>query len=84
MVEPWAKARGWAIETLKQVVLEDVFGRLEVVHGRTGVVFHVLAEPHTSRLSKEQFSFLITRSVELAAEDGVVLVAPDEFNRPRG
>jgi hypothetical protein len=41
----------------------------------------VLAQPHTARLTVSQFSELIERTLELAAEDGVWLEAPDEYTK---
>lgn len=81
MVSPWAKERGWAIDTLKQFLLGRVFGWLEFVDPQTGEVFKMLAEPHTSRLTVGQFCELIDGALEIAAEDGVILTAPDEYTR---
>jgi len=81
MVKPWALERGWPIEALKQFLLGKVFGWLELVDEASGEVVKVLAEPHTSKLTVGQFCELIDRTLELAAEDGVVLTAPDEFRR---
>jgi hypothetical protein len=82
-ITPWAKERGWAIDTLKQFLLGRVFGWGEFVDPMTGEVLPVLTEPHTSKLSVGQFSELIERSLELAAEDGVWLQAPDEYTRAK-
>ena len=81
MVGPWAKERGWRIEALKQFLLKQVFGVLEFVHPQTGEVHEVLAQPHTSTLTVPQFSELIEAALELAAEDGMFLTAPDEYRR---
>ena len=81
MIAPWAKERGWRIEALKQFLLKQVFGVLEFTDPKTGEVHEVLAEPHTSTLSVAQFSELIEASLELAAEDGMFLTAPDEYRR---
>lgn len=83
MVTPWARERGWGIEALKQFLLKEVFGVLEFVNPQTGEVVPVLAEPHTSTLTVAQFRELIERTLELAAYDGVFLVAPDEYRRQR-
>jgi len=83
MVTPWAKERGWAIEALKQFLLKQIFGVLEFMDPQSGEVHEVLAEPHTSTLSVAKFSELIERTLELAAYDGVILQAPDEYRRQR-
>jgi hypothetical protein len=76
----WALSEGHNIEDLKDDCLREVFGLREVVSPITGEVRHVLAEPHTSTLTTEQFARLMDRTVELAAECGVILELPDEFN----
>lgn len=81
MVTPWARERGWAIEALKQFLLGRIFGWLEFTDPTTGEVLKVLAEPHTSALTVSQFCELVDRTLELAAEDGVLLTAPDEYRR---
>ena len=83
MVTPWAKERGWRIEALKQFLLKQVFGVLEFTDPKTGEVIEVLAEPHTSSLSVAKFSELIEATLELAAEDGMFLTAPDEYRQQR-
>lgn len=83
MVWPWAKAEGHRIEDLKDDLLGVVFGYLEVTSLVTGEVKQVLAEPHTSTLSVGQFCELIDRTLEIAAEHGVILFAPDEYRRAK-
>lgn len=78
MLEPWC-AEGHDIEDLKDDILRAVFGEREVVDVITGEVKKVLAEPHTSKLSKAKFSELMKRAVELAAECHVLLELPDEY-----
>ena len=39
----------------------------------------VLREPHTSKLSRAKYSELIERTLEIAGECGVILVAPNEY-----
>jgi hypothetical protein len=82
-ITPWARERGWPIDTLKQFILSRVFGWLEFVDPTTGEVLKVLAEPHTSKLSVHQFCELIEGALELAAEDGVWLQAPDEYRKAK-
>lgn len=83
LASAWAKERGWRIEDLKQFLLARVFGWIEFADPLSGEVCKVLAEPHTSALTMGQFCELIETTLELAAEDGVVLLAPDEFRRQR-
>lgn len=82
-ITPWAKERGWAIDTLKQFLLSRAFGWLEFVDPVSGEVLKVLAEPHTSKLTVSQFCTLIDTALELAAEDGVFLMAPDEYRKAK-
>ncbi len=79
----WAKERGWGVDALKQFVLGRVFGWLEFADPQSGEVCKVLAEPHTSRLSMAQFCTFIESVLELAAEDGVWLQAPDEYRKAK-
>ncbi len=86
MVVPWLQCesrKGWSIDALKFWTLGEVFGRLEVIVPGTGEVVWFPAEPHTSKLTVAQFCELIDRTLELAAEDGVFLVAPDEYRRAK-
>jgi len=86
MVTPWLQyhaKEGWTLGALKQFLLGRVFDWLEFVDPQTGEVTKVLAEPHTSTLSVGQFVELIDRTLELAAEDGVLLVAPDEYTKAK-
>jgi L-lysine 2,3-aminomutase len=78
MLEPWC-AEGHDIEDLKDDLLREVFGLREKVNAITGEVTHVLAEPHTSKLTKQQFSLLMERSVQIAADCGVRLELPSEY-----
>lgn len=83
MVSPWAKARGWRIDDLKHFLLKRIFGTHDFVDPTTGEVFQVLAEPHTSKLTRRQYSELIEGAMEIAAEDDVYLVAPDEYRKAK-
>lgn len=86
MVKPWLHEEsrgGWTIESLKLWVLGEVFGYLEMTHPLTGEVLRFPAEPHTSKLTVGQFCELIERTLELAADDGVVLTPPDEWKKLR-
>lgn len=86
MVKPWLASEsrgGWTIEALKLWALGEVFGYLEMTHPLTGEVLRFPAEPHTSKLSVGQFCELIDRTLELAAEEGVWLQAPDEYRKAK-
>ncbi len=83
MLTPWAREEGHRIEDLKVDVLRAVFGEIEHTNPITGEVTKVLAEPHTSKLNRAQYSELIERTLEIAAECGFVLVAPHEYTAQR-
>jgi hypothetical protein len=80
MLQPWVR-EGYPIDELKRDLLMAVFGTAEMVSPVTGEVRLVPCEPHTSTLSVRQFSELIERTLEIAAECGVILQAPDEYTR---
>ena len=75
MLRPWAREEGHDIDELKRDLLGTVFGWVESPLGESRVPL----EPRTSSLTTEQFSELIERTVEIAAECGVVLQLPDEY-----
>ena len=77
MVGYWAPKRGVAPDDLKKQLLGEVFGHIDVQ--RDGEVVRELAEPHTAKLSVEKFVLLIDETLRLAAEDHVLLAAPDEY-----
>lgn len=79
MITPWAREEGHRIDDLKRDLLRSVFGEMEHTNPLTGEVSMVLREPHTSKLNRAQYCELIERSMELAAECGVVLIAPNEY-----
>lgn len=83
MITPWAREEGHRIDDLKRDLLRAVFGETEYTSLITGEVSMVLTEPHTSTLNRAQYSELIERSLEIAAECGVVLIAPQEFRERR-
>ena len=82
-ITPWAKARGWEVDTLKQFLLKKAFGTLEFTDPETGEVIAVLAEPHTSKLSVSQFVHLIDETLRLGAEDGQYLLVGDEYTKAK-
>lgn len=80
MVTPWAAEEGHRIEDLKRDLLREVFGVLEVENTVTGEIQTVLAKPHTSKLTVQEFCFFMEQTVVLAAENaGVILKLPDEY-----
>jgi hypothetical protein len=79
MIAPWARQEGHRIDDLKRDLLRAVFGEIEHTNPITGEVTMVLAEPHTSKLSRAQYAELIERTLEIAAECGVVLEAPQDY-----
>lgn len=80
MITPWAKSEGHRIEDLKRDLLREVFGEIEHTNPLTGEVTMELREPHTSKLSRDQYSELIERTLQIAAEVcGVILEAPNEY-----
>ncbi len=83
MITPWAKEEGHEIDDLKDDCLRHVFGTREHTDPTTGEIRLVLREPHTSKLNRAQYSELIERTLEIAAECGFVLVAPHEYRKTR-
>lgn len=81
MITPWAQQEGHRIDDLKRDLLRAIFGEQEHVNPITGEVVMVLREPHTSTLNRAKYSELIERTLDLAAECGVVLEAPSEYRR---
>lgn len=78
MLAPWARDKGHKIDYLKQMLLAEVFGTYAFQVGTISVT--VLAEPSTTKLTKAQYSTLITRSLDIAAEmDDYILIPPDEY-----
>lgn len=83
MIAPWWKERGWESNALKQFILKKTFGTHDFVDIETDEVIQVLAEPHTSKLTRAQYSELIENSMVLAAHDDFYLVAPDEYRKAK-
>jgi hypothetical protein len=75
LIRPWAREEGHDVDELKRDLLGTVFGWVESPLGASRVPL----QPHTSRLTTAQFSELMERTVQLAAECGVVLQLPDEY-----
>lgn len=81
----WLRAKeGWTLGALKLYALGGCFGYLEVAHPVTGEVLLFPAKPHSSQLSVGEFCELIEWVLEHAAEeDGVVLIAPDQYRKAK-
>ena len=79
MITPWAREEGHRIDDLKRDLLRAVFGEQEHTNPITGEVSLVLREPHTSKLNRAQYCELIERTLQVGAECGVVLIAPNEY-----
>lgn len=78
-------AQGWRPDDLKDAVMAEVFGTVEVKNPLTGEIVKALARPHTSTLNVGDFCKVIEAILELAAtsEPSVFLLAPDEFRRAK-
>jgi hypothetical protein len=76
MIQPICKEKGWAMADLKRYLLGEIFGvTTSKIDGK-----EILVEPHTSDLSKQQYSELIERTLEIAAtEFEMWLEAPSEW-----
>lgn len=75
MIQPLAASTGWSIAALKQYLLGEIFGWVNLTDG-----IRVLVEPSTAALNKRQYSELIERTLEIAATDFEVwLEAPSEW-----
>lgn len=83
MLTPWAKARGWSVDDLKDTMLGIAFGHIDRVMPVTGEVVKVLAEPHTSKLDVTKFCHLIEEVLRVSAEDDFWLDAPDEYSKAK-
>lgn len=83
LLSDWARARGWQVDDLKDVMLGIAFGHLERVMPVTGEVVKVLAKPHSSHLNVTDFCFLIEEVLRVAAEDDHWLEAPDEYRKAK-
>jgi hypothetical protein len=79
MIRPWHTAKGVDVADCKRYVLGVIWGYRDELNPWTGE--RLLVEPRTSGLGKKKYSELIERTMELAAQDGYVLMAPDEYRR---
>jgi len=76
LLAPWAEQEGHDIDDLKRDLLGTIFGWSEKKSPLTGQP--VPLKPHTSDLTVEEGSIFIDRTLQIAAECGVFLMAPDE------
>lgn len=84
MVRPWADKRGEPVDYLKQWLLAEIFGTHTYKVPGADAFITILAEPHTSQLTRRQYSDLIEGAMRLAAErDGYYLTAPDEYRKAK-
>lgn len=83
LISPWARARGWQTDELKDVMLGIAFGHIEHVMPVTGEIKDVLAKPRSSKLNVTEFCHLIEEILRVAAEDGYWLEAPDEYRKAK-
>ena len=72
-IKPWADELGYTVEELKLALLGECFG----YHTVRGVSMPV--KLHTSQLNTQEFCDLTELMMQKAAEDGVLILAPDEF-----
>lgn len=76
MLQPIVREKGWPIADVKRYMLAKTFGvTTSMIDGS-----EILVEPHTSDLSKQQYSQLIESCLEIAAtEFEIWLEAPSEW-----
>lgn len=76
MLQPIVREKGWPIADVKRYMLAKTFGVTKsMIDGS-----EILVEPHTSDLSKQQYSQLIESCLEIAAtEFEIWLEAPSEW-----
>lgn len=75
--------QGWRPDDLKEAVLGEVFGRIEVTMPLSGEIRTVPAKPHSSKLSVSEFIQVIDAILELAAGQDIWLMAPDEYRKAK-
>ena len=72
-IKPYADHLGYTVEELKLALLGECFGYHEV----KGVQLPIRL--HTSKLTTKEFVDLTELMVQKAAEDGVLILYPDEY-----
>lgn len=85
LLNEWCKAadQGWRPDDLKDAVMGIVFGTIEITQPLTGVIVKTPARLRTSHLNVTDFCKVVEAILELAAEQDVYLMAPDEFRRAK-
>lgn len=83
LLQEWARPKGWTPDELKDSMLGIAFGTVERVMPITGEIRHVPAKPRSSKLNVTDFCHLIEEVLRVAAEDGVWLMAPDEYRKSK-
>jgi hypothetical protein len=83
MLTEWARSEGWTLDDLKDAVMAEAFGTEEITMPITGELRRVPAKRHSSALTVTEFVHLIEETMRLAAECGVVLMAPDEYKKAK-
>jgi hypothetical protein len=76
MITPWAKDEGHNVDELKRDLLGTVFGWAESPLKETRVPL----KPRTSSLTVEEFSELMTRTADIAADCGYLVQLPSEYS----
>lgn len=82
LLAPWAEQEGHDVDDLKRDLLGTIFGWSDKKSPLTGQPVPLKA--HTSDLTVEEGSIFIDRSIQIAAECGVFLLAPDEYREKKG
>lgn len=83
MLTPWAHEAGYSLDELKRALMGEVFGWQTQRNPITGQDAQVPVRPHTSALNVADFCHLIDEALRIAAECGVILVAPDEYRKAK-
>lgn len=79
MITPWAKDEGHNVDELKRDLMGTIFGWEESPLGHTRVPM----KPSTSALTVDEFSFLIERTADIAADCGYVIQLPSEYKEAK-
>ena len=77
VIKPYADHLGYTVEELKLALLGECFGYHEV----SGVALPL--KLHTADLSTTEFVDITELLIQKAAEDGIILLYPDEFTRAK-
>lgn len=83
LLREWGKDSGNDPDDLKEIMLGIAFGHIEKAMPITGEIRNVLAKPHSSRLNVTEFCHLIEEVLRVAAENGTILQAPEEYRKAK-